>query len=91
MPDGVLGIGSYAITAALAAAGGEDRASDRPWLPILLAAKVAFDVFEGGRLTAEQWTEHRAFCLWCLLAAGASFATAPLVIPEARAALRELL
>lgn len=91
MPDAVLGIASYALTAALAAAGGEDRATDRPWIPLALAAKVAFDVAQAGKLTLEQWTKHRTFCLWCLAAAGASFATAPLVVPEARAALRELL
>ncbi|HEV2093928.1 MAG TPA: vitamin K epoxide reductase family protein [Rubrobacter sp.] len=91
MPDGFLGIASYALTAALAAAGGEDRATDRPWIPLALAAKVAFDAVQAGKLTLEQWTEHRAFCLWCLAAAGASFAAAPLVVPEARTALRELL
>lgn len=91
MPDAVLGIASYAITAALAAAGGEDRATERPWIPLSLAAKVAFDVAQAGKLTLEQWTRHRAFCLWCLAAAAASFATAPLVVAEARAALHELL
>jgi uncharacterized membrane protein len=91
MPDAVLGIASYALTAALAAAGGEARAAERPWIPLALAAKVAFDVAQAGKLTLEQWREHRAFCLWCLVAAGASFATAPLVLPEARAALRRLL
>ena len=88
-PDAVLGIASYALTAALAAAGGEDRARERPWLPLALAGKVAFDVVQAGKLTLEQWTEHRAFCLWCL-AAGSSFAAAPLVLPEARASLCEL-
>lgn len=84
MPNAVLGIASYALTTALAAAGGEDRTNERPWTPLVLAAKVAFDAFEAGRLTLKQWTEHRAFCLWCLIAAGASFATALLVVPEAR-------
>ncbi len=55
-----------------------------------LAAKVTFDVAQAGKLTMEQWTQHRAFCLWCL-AAGASFATAPLLVPEIRAARRRLL
>ena len=39
-----------------------------------------------GRLTIDQWTKHRALCSWFLLAAGATFATVPLAIPEARAA-----
>ena len=88
MPDGVLGLGSYAATLALAAAGGADRAADRPWLPLLLAAKVCLDTVAAGKLTLDQWTKHRAFCFWCLLASAATFATVPLVIPEACAALR---
>ncbi len=90
MPDGVLGIGSYAVTMALAAAGGKDRTTEHPWLPMALAAKVAFDAFVAYETTVEQWEEHRAFCLWCLLSASASVATVPLVLPETSAALREV-
>lgn len=89
-PDAVLGLGSYALTAVLTATGGEDRARARPWIPLALAAKVVVDAAVGGKLTVDQWTRHRAFCSWCLLAAGASFATVPLVIPEARAAMTRL-
>jgi uncharacterized membrane protein len=86
-PDAVLGLGSYALTACLAAAGGKDRARTHPWLPIALGAKVVLDAANGARLTVDQWTKHRAFCSWCLLAAGASIATLPYVLPEARAAM----
>ncbi len=51
---------------------------------------MAFDAAQAGKLTVDQWTEHRAFCVCCLLAAGATFAMAPLVVPEARAALEQL-
>jgi len=51
----------------------------------------AFDAVQAGKLSVNQWTEHRAFCFWCLLAAGSTFAAVPLVVPEARAALRQLL
>ncbi len=90
MPDGVLGLGSYAATLGLAAIGGADRATAQPWLPLLLAAKVGVDAAMAGKLTVDQWTKHRAFCFWCLLASAATFATVPLVVPEARAALRRL-
>ena len=90
MPDGVLGLGSYAATMALAAAGGQERATERPWLPLLLAVKVAADAAVAGKLTVNQWTKHRAFCFWCLLAAAATFAQVPLVVPEARAAWHRL-
>ena len=86
-PDAVLGIVSYGVTMGLAAAGGEGRARERPWLPLALAAKVGIDVLVAGKLTLDQWTKHRAFCLWCLIGAGASFASAPLAAGEARAAL----
>lgn len=90
-PDAALGLTSYGVTLALAAAGGADRARTRPWLPLALAAKVGLDVAQAAKLTRDQWVRHRAFCSWCLLAAGATFAMAPLVLPEAREALAALL
>lgn len=90
MPDAALGLGSYAVTLGLAAAGGLDRARRRPWLPLAMAGKVGVDALQAGKLTVDQWVKHRAFCSWCLLAAGATFAMVPLAMPEARAALRTL-
>lgn len=89
-PDAALGLWSYASTLVLASMGGEDRARTHPWIPLALAAKVAADTLQAAKLTVDQWTKHRAFCSWCLLAAGATFAAVPQVIPEARAALRHL-
>jgi hypothetical protein len=89
-PDAALGLASYAVTASLAAMGRERRAETHPWIPLALAAKVGLDAVFAAKLTRDQWTRHRAFCSWCLLAAGASLMTVPLVIPEARVALREL-
>ncbi len=90
MPDAPLGLGSYAATLALAAMGGEGRARERPWIPLALAAKTVLDALQAGKLTVDQWTKHRAFCVWCLIAAGCTFATVPLALPEARQALRHL-
>ena len=91
MPDAVLGFGSYAATMGLAAMEGKDRARERPWIPLALAAKAGFDAVQAGKLTWDQWAKHRAFCFWCLLATGVTFATVPLVVPEARTALRHLV
>lgn len=88
MPDGVLGLRSYASTLALAATGDDDRAHGEPWLPIMLAAKTLFDAYQAGRLSVQQWTEHRAFCIWCLVAAGATLAAATQALPEAVEAAR---
>jgi hypothetical protein len=90
MPDAPIGLGSYAATLALVAMGGEDRARERPWIPLALAAKTLLDATQAAKLSVDQWKDHRAFCFWCLLAAGATFATVPLALPEARAALRQL-
>lgn len=85
-PDAALGLASYAVTLALAAAGAVDRAEVQPLLPLALAAKVAFDVLGAAVLTAEQASRHRKFCSWCLLAAGTTVAMAPAVVPETRRA-----
>jgi uncharacterized membrane protein len=90
MPDAVLGIASYAVTLGLVAMSSEERTFARPWLPVALALKVSFDAVVATKLTRDQWTIHRAFCMWCLLAAGATFASVPLVVPEARSAVRSL-
>lgn len=89
-PDAVLGLASYAATATLASMGGKDRAMERPWIPLAMAGKVAADAAMAAKLTWDQWAKHKAFCFWCLLAAGATFAAATLVIPEARAALKQV-
>ena len=89
-PDAVLGLGSYAVTMALASIGGKDRVREMPLVPLALAVKVAFDVATAAKLSVDQWTKHRAFCFWCLIAASATFAMAPLVVPEAMAAASSL-
>jgi len=88
-PDAVLGLVSYSATMMLAAMGGPDRAEKQSWIPLALAAKVLVDAANAGRLTVEQWTKHKAFCSYCLVAAAATFATVPFALPEARAALRQ--
>lgn len=88
VPDALLGLISYAVTAALAGFGGADRAVRTPWAPLLMLAKVAMDCVQAGRLSWEQWALHRAFCSWCLLAASATFVSLPLAWPEAWAAFK---
>ena len=87
-PDAALGLASYAATIVLAAMGGEDRAKNAPWVVLALAAKIAFDAANAIRLTIEQPVTQKAYCFWCLLAATATLATVPLIVPEAREALR---
>lgn len=88
--DGFVGLVSYSLTALLAAMGPVDRARRAPWLPLALAAKTLADAAQAARLTRDQWTKHRAFCSWCLLAATATFVALPLTWPEAQRALGHL-
>ena len=91
MPDAALGLMSYAVTFALTAAGGQDRARTTPWLPLALGAKAAFDLAQAGRLLVLEVTRLRALSLWSLVAAGATASAVPLVAREARWAARHLL
>lgn len=89
-PDAALGLVSYGVTLALAGMGSSRRHHDRPVVPLLMAAKVAFDAAGGLYLTAEQASKHRKFCSWCLAASVASVAMVPQVLPEARLAIARL-
>lgn len=89
-PDAALGLVDYAATVVLASVAGPDRARTLPWLPLLLAVKVGVDALNAGYLTYEQVAKHRALCSYCLLASAVTFATVPLVLPEARAAWKHL-
>ncbi len=90
-PDGALGLASYATTLVLAGMGSARRAEERPWVPLALAAKVGLDAVSGLYLTVEQASKHRKFCSWCLVASVLSLAMVPQVVPEARAAMGQVL
>lgn len=87
MGDAFIGMVSYSITAALAAAGGPGRAKSQPLIPLALAAKAGIDLLQACRLTYNQFAKQKAACFWCLLAATSTLATAILAAPEARIAL----
>jgi hypothetical protein len=89
-PDALLGMASYAATACLAGMGGRNRWRYAPWIPLAMSGKTLADTALAAKLTVDQWTKHRAFCMWCLLTAGATFATVPLALPEAKAAWNRL-
>jgi uncharacterized membrane protein len=89
-PDGALMLVSYALTAALAAAGGRDRAERNPALPLALAAKTGWDSLSAVRLAQEEWQQTRALCGYCQSATVASLASLVLALPEAARALRAL-
>lgn len=91
VPDAPLAAVSYAVTATLAAMGGPNRAERMPWLVLLLAGKGAVDVLGAAWLTAEQASQHRRFCSYCLLATLATGAAAHQMLGETRRAGRVVL
>lgn len=78
-PDAILGIGSLAATMALAGMGGPDRGRI---VTLAMAGKVVLDAIVAGKLTIDQATKYRAFCILCLLSAGATAAMVPFAIAE---------
>lgn len=89
-PDSLLGLGSYALTAVLAAAGGAGRNRRMPWLPVALGVKALLDAGQAAKLTWDQWARHRAFCIYCLTAAAATFAVVPLAAKDASEAVKSM-
>ncbi|HKO19945.1 MAG TPA: vitamin K epoxide reductase family protein [Acidobacteriaceae bacterium] len=59
VPDGVLGLGSYAITAGLIASGSE-----------LVRMKLVCDAGAAAFNVGRQVVKFRKMCSWCILAAG---------------------
>lgn len=91
VPDGTLMLGTYAVTAGLASAGGMDRARTQPLLPLAMAAKALYDAVTTVRLGREEWAENHALCQYCQVATLASLASAALALPEAARAAGTLL
>ena len=89
-PDGLVMVLTYAVTAWLAGAGGQDRARHRRALPLLMTAEVAVDVVTDLALAREEWRENEALCAWCQAATGLALASLALALPEARRAWQHL-
>ena len=90
-PDGLLMLVNYAVTAALAGAGGKDRAREQPWLAVATGAKTVYDVVTCLKLGVEEWQDNKALCAYCQAATGVSIASAALALPEAVKAANHLL
>jgi hypothetical protein len=60
-------------------------------VPIGMGLKALTDATLAAKLTLDEWGRHRAFSLWSLLVAVATWTTLPLAIPETKAAVRHLI
>ncbi len=89
-PDAFLGLASYAVTAALVGMGSENRSQTHPWIPIAMGAKLLADSAMAAKLTVDEANKFRAFSLWSVLTATATWIALPLALPETMAAVHEL-
>lgn len=90
MPDAPAMIVTGGITAVLASAGGQERATTLPWLPVALLGKTLLDLVTNVQLGREEWQENKKLCFYCQASTVAATATAVLAIPEAVKAFKAL-
>jgi hypothetical protein len=90
VPDAFLGLASYAATAALASMGPENRSRTYPWMAFGMGLKVLGDSAMATKLTMDEFTRFRAFSIWSILTAIATWTAVPLALPETKAALEQL-
>ena len=91
MPDAPAMLITAGITAALASAGGQERASQQPWLPVALLGKTLIDLVTNVQLGVEEWQENKKLCFYCQASTVAATAAAVLAVPEAVRAIKTLL
>jgi hypothetical protein len=87
-PDAPMMLVTYGLTAMAIAAGGKDRATQNPALPVVAAAKSIFDLVLCLALARDEWRDNKKLCSWCQVATGLSAVTVALTLPEAVKALR---
>ncbi len=87
-PDGPMMLVNYGLTAMAIAAGGTDRATQNPALPVAAAAKAGFDFALCSAMAVKEWQENEKLCSWCQVATLVSAATLAVTLPEAVKALR---
>lgn len=91
VPDGPLALRSFAASAALATIGGEDRARERPAIPILAAAKSAAGAWGAVKNISKMARGDQSWSPYRLAWSAASVGIFALAVPEAIRAIKEWL
>lgn len=86
--DAPVGMCNFALTAALAGAGGANRAEERPLLVLAWAAKLGLDAGYALLLAVEQPVRYRRLCWYCLTVTSFAVTAVAPAVPEVRAAWR---
>ena len=90
IPDGTLGALLYALSMALATAGGSRRSGRKPVWDVLLGATVMAHAGGAAEYLYNMAFKQKKVCLYCLAGAGISFASLKLAGPDALRALQKL-
>lgn len=90
VPDGTLSLASLAANIPLAAFGGENRAEEKPLIPLAIAAKASVEAVVAGWYFYQMPTKEKAWCGYCILGAAANFGIAALTLAEAKRAWKNL-
>ena len=88
VPDAPVAMVSLLANIPLAFLGGPARSRERPWIPIMFAAKAIADVSVAAWYLVQMRTRVHAWCAYCLLGATVSTAIAAFATREGCAALR---
>ena len=84
--DGFLMLMSYSTTAWLAGTGGARRSEERPYLSLLMGAKLLLDLVSAAELAREEWNTNKKLCPYCQTATLASIGSLILAWPEVKSA-----
>jgi uncharacterized membrane protein len=87
LPDGPLGLASYAAILVLAGAGGAENTGRRPIFDALLAAAVGAGVVGAASYLYEMVRKQQRACAYCLTGAAVNFAMVPAAVHLVRSLL----
>lgn len=89
-PDGTMSLAGFAANIPIAAFGGENRASEQPWVPLLAAGKAVLEAAVAAWYFYQMPAKEKAWCGYCITGALCNWGIAALALSEAKKALANL-
>jgi uncharacterized membrane protein len=91
VPDGTITLAGHATNIMLAAIGGDERARERPWIPLVSAGKAGAEAMVAAKyLFYEMPVVEKAWCGYCIVDALMHIGTFLFTLPEAGKAIHHL-
>lgn len=88
VPDGPLAVRTLVTNVPLAALGGEERATTRPWIPLTFAGKATAGAWASGKSLWKMASGKQPWCAYRVAGAAANLGIVALALPEAWRAVR---